>query len=61
MYVYTIVARDASVRECAFSRVATGDESVLVPGAICDGGLALAGMPVADSLSAMFFIAESSI
>ena len=61
MYVRVMVARDASVRECAFSRMAAGDESILAPSALCAGGLAPAGMPVADSLSAMFFIAELAI
>ena len=61
VYVRVMVARDASVRECAFSRVAAGDESVLAPGALCAGGLAPAKMPVVDSLSAMLFIAESAI
>ena len=56
-----MVARDTSVRECAFYWMAVGDESVLVQSALCAGGLALAGMPVVDSLSAMFFIAESAI
>ena len=61
MYVHVLVARDASVRECAFSRLAAGDESVFAPSALRAGGLAPAGMPVADSLSAMLFIAESAI
>ena len=61
MYVRVLVARDASVRECAFSRLAAGDESVFAPSALRAGGLAPAGMPVADSLSAMWFIADSAI
>ena len=61
MYVRVMVARDASVQECAFSRMAAGDESVLAPSALCAGGLAPAGMPVADSLLAMFFIAKSAV
>ena len=41
--------------------MAAGDESVLAPSAPCAGGLAPAGMPIANSLLAMFFIAESVI
>ena len=61
VYVRVMVVCDVSVRECAFSRMAAGDESVLAPRALCAGGLAPGGMPVANSLSAMFFIAESAI
>ena len=61
MYIRVLVARDASVRECAFSRLAAGDESVFTPSVLRAGGLAPAGMPVADSLSAMLFIADLAI
>ena len=60
VYVRVMVACDVSVRECAFSRMVAGDESVLAPSALCAGGLTPAGIPVADSLLAMFFIAESA-
>ena len=55
------MAHAASVRECVSYRLAAGEESVFAPRALRAGGLAPAGMPVADSLSAMWFIADSAI
>ena len=61
MYVRVLVTHAASVLECVSSRLAVGEESVFALRALRAGGLAPAGMPVADSLSAMWFIADSAI
>ena len=56
MYVDTVLTRDASIQEFASSWMAAGDVSISAPGLLCAGGLTPAEMPVADYLSAMYFI-----